>query len=114
MILPACQHAALSLTLPPLARQLDTVSGHRRSAAQPSRDMDPDTPTAHDSAETPVEDVKSTPADDHERDVEDREAHEAWGYLFKPDKTGTDKFKALLRGVKDMIVCLRHPWNAHI
>lgn len=61
-----------------------------------------------------MEDVKSTPADDHERDVEDREAHEAWGYLFKPDKTGTDKFKALLRGVKDMIVCLRHPWNAHI
>jgi hypothetical protein len=37
--------------------------------------------------------------------VEEREAFEAWGYMFKPDKTGTDKLKALLRGLKDTIVC---------
>jgi hypothetical protein len=42
--------------------------------------------------------------DDHEHEVEQREAYEYWGYLFKPDKTGTDKFKSLLRGLKDVIV----------
>ncbi|KAI5367361.1 hypothetical protein Slin15195_G024880 [Septoria linicola] len=42
-------------------------------------------------------------ADEHEKDVEQREAYEYWGYLFKPDKTGTDKLKGLLRGLKDFI-----------
>ncbi|KAK4626904.1 hypothetical protein CLAFUW4_04043 [Fulvia fulva] len=40
-------------------------------------------------------------ADVHEKDVGEREAYEYWGYLFKPDKTGTDKLKSLLRGLKD-------------
>ncbi|KAF7190423.1 hypothetical protein HII31_08137 [Pseudocercospora fuligena] len=42
-------------------------------------------------------------ADEHEADVEQREAYEYWGYLFKPDKTGTDKLKSLLRGLKDLM-----------
>ncbi|KAL9533034.1 hypothetical protein SMMN14_03866 [Sphaerulina musiva] len=42
-------------------------------------------------------------ADQHEKDVEQREAYEYWGYLFKPDKTGTDKLKSLLRGLKDLM-----------
>lgn len=41
----------------------------------------------------------------HEKDVGEREAYEYWGYLFKPDKTGTDKLKSLLRGLKDAMVC---------
>lgn len=44
-------------------------------------------------------------ADDHEREIEEHEAYEYWGYLFKPDKTGTDKLKSLLRGLKDVMVC---------
>lgn len=51
-------------------------------------------------------DAKAEQADEHERGVEEREAFEAWGYLFRPDKTGTDKLKALLRGLKNKIVCL--------
>lgn len=43
-------------------------------------------------------------ADQHAREVEEREAYEYWGYLFKPDKTGTDKLKGLLRGLKDHMV----------
>ncbi|KAK6439936.1 hypothetical protein LTR95_003852 [Oleoguttula sp. CCFEE 5521] len=35
--------------------------------------------------------------------VEEREAMEYWQYLFKPDKTATDKLKALLRGLKNVI-----------
>jgi len=36
--------------------------------------------------------------------VEEREAIEYWGrYLFLPDKTGTDKLKSLLRGLKDVM-----------
>ncbi|SMY18674.1 unnamed protein product [Zymoseptoria tritici ST99CH_1A5] len=45
----------------------------------------------------------STPPDAHEADVENREAYEYWGYLFKSDKTGTDKLKALLRGLKQVM-----------
>lgn len=63
--------------------------------------MDADAPETPSSA-----DAKAAQADEHERDVEDREAFEAWGYMFKPDKTGTDKLKALLRGLKNVIVCL--------
>ena len=37
-------------------------------------------------------------------EVQNREAYEYWGYLFKPDKTGTDKLKNLLRGLKDVMV----------
>ena len=33
-----------------------------------------------------------------------KEAYEYWGYLFRPDKTATDKLKSLLRGLKDLIV----------
>ncbi|KAF2859014.1 hypothetical protein K470DRAFT_278091 [Piedraia hortae CBS 480.64] len=32
-----------------------------------------------------------------------REAYEYWGYLFKADKTGTDKLRFLLQGLKDYI-----------
>lgn len=66
--------------------------------------MDPETAEEHPSAAKPMADAKAEQTDEHERDVEGREAFEAWGYLFKPDKTGTDKLKALLRGLKDMIV----------
>jgi hypothetical protein len=45
----------------------------------------------------------------HEHEVEEREAFQYWGYLFKPDKTGTDKLKGLLSGLKDVIV--RHFQN---
>lgn len=56
----------------------------------------------HANAERPLGDAK---AEQHRGDVEDREAAEAWGgYLFKPDKTGTERLKALLRGMKDVIV----------
>jgi hypothetical protein len=55
-------------------------------------------------------DAASERSDEHEHSVEEREAFEAWGYMFKPDKTGTDKLKALLRGLKDTIVCVHgHP-----
>ncbi|CAK1356764.1 hypothetical protein CB0940_12023 [Cercospora beticola] len=52
---------------------------------------------------TAREEAQQEKADEHEKDVEQREAYEYWGYLFKPDKTGTDKLKALLRGLKDLI-----------
>ncbi|KAI7051531.1 hypothetical protein KC362_g106 [Hortaea werneckii] len=39
----------------------------------------------------------------HELAVEEREAFEYWDYLFKPDKTGTDRLKSLLRGLKDVV-----------
>lgn len=39
-----------------------------------------------------------------EQDVEEREAYQYWGYLFKADKTGTDRLKSLLRGLKELIV----------
>ncbi len=66
--------------------------------------MDADAPEAHPGAARSMADAKGAQTDDHERDVEDREAFEAWGYMFKPDKTGTDKLKALLRGLKNVIV----------
>jgi len=34
----------------------------------------------------------------------EKEAQEYWGYLFKADKTGTDKLKNLLRGLHRLIV----------
>jgi hypothetical protein len=68
--------------------------------------MDADAAEAHSSAARPMADAQSEPSDEHEHSVEEREAFEAWGYMFKPDKTGTDKLKALLRGVKDTIVFL--------
>ena len=37
--------------------------------------------------------------------VVEHEAYQFWGYLFKPDKTGTDRLKSLLRGLKDVMVC---------
>jgi hypothetical protein len=67
--------------------------------------MDADASEAHPGAARSMADAKAAQPDDHERDVEDREAFEAWGYMFKPDKTGTDKLKALLRGLKNVIVC---------
>jgi len=57
---------------------------------------------SHAGAERPLRDAE---AEQHEREVEEREAAEAWGgYLFKPDKTGKDRLKALLKGLKDVIV----------
>jgi len=58
--------------------------------------------TATATAPPPAE-VPPQTADPHERVVEEREAYEYWGYLFKADKTGTDKLKGLLRGLKDII-----------
>jgi hypothetical protein len=43
-------------------------------------------------------------ADRHEQEIENKEAFEYWGYLFKQDKTGTDKLKSLLKGLKDLMV----------
>lgn len=40
-----------------------------------------------------------------EQSPEDREAFQYWGYLFKPDKTGTERLKGLLSGMKDIMVC---------
>ena len=40
---------------------------------------------------------------EHEQESEEREAYEYWGYLFKPDKTGTDKLRSLLRGLKEVM-----------
>ncbi|KAF2168579.1 hypothetical protein M409DRAFT_65495 [Zasmidium cellare ATCC 36951] len=51
----------------------------------------------------PPERERETRADEHEREIEQHEAYEYWGYLFKPDKTGTDKLKSLLRGLKDVM-----------
>ncbi|GAB7330028.1 hypothetical protein MBLNU13_g01718t1 [Cladosporium sp. NU13] len=65
--------------------------------------MDADAAETHPGAARPTADAKAAQTDDHERDVEDREAFESWGYMFKPDKTGTDKLKALLRGLKNVI-----------
>ncbi|KAF2720851.1 hypothetical protein K431DRAFT_248186 [Polychaeton citri CBS 116435] len=39
----------------------------------------------------------------HEQDIAQREAYEYWGYMFKDDKTGTDKLKGLLRGLKNVM-----------
>jgi hypothetical protein len=59
-------------------------------------------------------DAKAAQPDEHERGVEDREAFEAWGYMFNTDKTGTDKLKALLRGLKAVIVSvhLERSWSS--
>lgn len=69
--------------------------------------MEADAPELHQNAARPMADAKAEQNNghDHERGVEEREAFEAWGYMFKPDKTGTDKLKALLRGLKDVLVC---------
>lgn len=51
----------------------------------------------------------ATPLDD----TAQKEAAEFWGFLVKSDRTGTDKFKNLLRGLHAVIVrwssalCLR-------
>ncbi|EMC99828.1 hypothetical protein BAUCODRAFT_64355, partial [Baudoinia panamericana UAMH 10762] len=46
---------------------------------------------------TPPESHDTVPA------IDDSDAYAYWGYLFKPDKTGTDRFKSLLRGLKQVI-----------
>ncbi|CAK4031804.1 Hypothetical predicted protein [Lecanosticta acicola] len=50
-----------------------------------------------------VEEEREEGANEHETESEQREAYEYWGYLFKPDKTGTDKLKSLLRGLKNLM-----------
>ncbi|KAK5714652.1 hypothetical protein LTR15_010835 [Elasticomyces elasticus] len=55
-------------------------------------------------ASTPQQEHAPFDPDSHEEEVEEREAVEYWGrYMFLPDKTGTDKLKALLRGLKDVM-----------
>lgn len=71
------------------------------SATTTSPQATPPTPPNEHAARQEAQQEK---VDEHEKDVEQREAYEYWGYLFKPDKTGTDKLKALLRGLKDLIV----------
>ncbi|KAK5165774.1 uncharacterized protein LTR77_008697 [Saxophila tyrrhenica] len=51
-------------------------------------------------------------ADQHEQDVENREAYQYWGYLFKPDKTGSDRLKSLLRGLKDVMNEHHEPYDS--
>ena len=46
-------------------------------------------------------------SEEHEHDVEEREACEYWGYLFQTDKTGTDTLKSLLRGLHNVMVSRR-------
>lgn len=77
--------------------------------------MDADAAETHSGAARPAADAKAAQSDEHERGVEDREAFEAWDYMFKPDKTGTDKLKALLRGLKNVIVSvhLEHVVDIH-
>ena len=50
----------------------------------------------------------------HEQEIEDREAYEYWGFMFKADKTGTDKLKALLRGLKDVMVYTQRDNNLYL
>ncbi|KAK4542917.1 hypothetical protein LTR36_006106 [Oleoguttula mirabilis] len=52
---------------------------------------------------TPQEPPEADDVEEPERTAEEREAYEYWGYLFKPDKTGTEKLKSLLRGLKDVM-----------
>lgn len=65
---------------------------------------------AHAAPPSPIPDdasaatEKDERANAHEADIEEREAYEYWGYLFKPDKTGSNKLKSLLRGLKDVMV----------
>lgn len=54
---------------------------------------------------TPRQDGGAEKADQHEHEIEEHEAYEYWGYLFKSDKTGTDRLKGLLRGLKELMVC---------
>jgi len=52
--------------------------------------------------------VQSPPPPDN---AETREAMEYWGYLFKPDKCGTEKLNRLLFGIAQCIVRVE---TAHI
>jgi hypothetical protein len=76
--------------------------------------MDADAPGARPGVARPMADAKAAQPDEHERGVEDREAFEVWGYMFNTDKTGTDKLKALLRGLKAVIVSvhLERSWSS--
>lgn len=56
------------------------------------------------SAHSPDSPPAAAEVEQHEADVEAREAFEYWGFLFKGDKTGTERFKGLLRGLKDVMV----------
>lgn len=48
--------------------------------------------------------MNTTAGVDAPEDSAQREAFEYWGYLFKSDKTGTDKLKSLLRGLQNVMV----------
>lgn len=72
----------------------------KESVPSPLHDEPPD-PTPHVSENATAADKE---VEQHEEDIEDREAREYWGVMFKADKTGTDKLKALLRGLKDVMV----------
>lgn len=52
----------------------------------------------------PTQDGGAEKASQHEHETAEREAYEYWGYLFKSDKTGTDRLKGLLRGLKELMV----------
>ncbi|KAK3676738.1 hypothetical protein LTR78_003515 [Recurvomyces mirabilis] len=56
---------------------------------------------------TPSE-AEGPTVDHHQHEVEEKEAYDYWGYLFKQDKTGTDKLKSLLRGLKE---CMNTQYN---
>ncbi|KAF4552807.1 Hypothetical protein D9617_9g025980 [Elsinoe fawcettii] len=47
-----------------------------------------------------------------EQTVADKEAFEYWGYLFKSDKTGTDKLKKLLRALYKLIGSKFEPYDS--
>ena len=78
------------------------MSGERVPPPLLLRDM---SAAATSEAPTPLDTPATEYADPHhERAVEHHEAFEYWGYLFKSDKTGTEKLKSLLRGLKVVIV----------
>ncbi|CZT20789.1 uncharacterized protein RCC_06647 [Ramularia collo-cygni] len=54
-------------------------------------------------APSPTTPDSAPPLSPHSMSGDQREAYEYWGYLFNPDKTGTPRLKALLRGLKDIM-----------
>ncbi|KAF2767824.1 hypothetical protein EJ03DRAFT_275372, partial [Teratosphaeria nubilosa] len=60
------------------------------------------TSSVHEDIPSPVSASAPVPSK-HASAADEREAYEYWGYLFKAEKTGTDKLRSLLRGLKDHI-----------
>ena len=74
------------------------------TAASPSAQKPPSPPQTDQKPATENAEQRDKQQDPDEVQRDQREAYEYWGYLFNPDKTGTDKLKSLLRGLKDIMV----------